>query len=63
MKQRWTEQELVAYWDLTEPEKQLLEQRTERGRLGLAVMLKFFQLEGRFPRYHKEVPLLGLRTR
>lgn len=60
MKQRWTEPELVAHWTLTESEKQLLEQRTARGRLGLAVMLKFFQLEGRFPRYHKEVPLLAL---
>ncbi len=60
MKQRWTEQELVAHWVLTEAEKPLLKQRTERSRLGLAVMLKFFQLEGRFPRYHKEVPLLAL---
>ena len=25
--------------------------------MGLAVLLKFFQLEGRFPHYHKEVPL------
>lgn len=46
MKQRWTEQELVAHWTLTEPERQLLEQRTARGRLGLAVLLKFFQFEG-----------------
>ena len=28
--------------------------------MGLAVLLKFFQLEGRFPLYHKEVPLLAL---
>ena len=27
------------------------------GQLGLAVLLKFFQVEGRFPHYHKEVPL------
>ena len=37
--------------------KQLCEQRTQQGRLGLAVLLKFFQLEGRFPHDPKEVPL------
>lgn len=57
MKQRWNEQELIQHWTLTETEKPLLEQRTERGRLGLAVLLKFFQIEGRFPLYHKEAPL------
>jgi hypothetical protein len=57
MKQRWNEQELIQHWTLTEAEKPLLEQRTERGRLGLAVLLKFFQIEGRFPLYHKEAPL------
>ena len=60
MKQHWNAQELVEFWTLRESEKQLLDQRTERGRLGLAVMLKFFQLEGRFPFYHKEVPLLAV---
>ena len=34
MKQNWTEQELVEFWTLTDSEKQLLEQRTESGRLG-----------------------------
>ena len=60
MKQRWNDRELVVYWTLVDGEQQLLEQKTERGRLGLAVLLKFFQLEGRFPLYHKEVPLLAL---
>ena len=60
MKQHWNEQELVESWTLTAAEKQLLYQRTERGRLGLAVMLKFFQHEGRFPLYHKEPPLLAV---
>ena len=38
-------------------EKQLSDQRTEQGRFGLAVLLKFFLLEGWFLHYHKEVPL------
>lgn len=57
MKQYWSEGEIIEFWTLTDVERQLSDQRTQRGRLGLAVLLKFFQLEGRFPYYHKEVPL------
>jgi hypothetical protein len=56
MKQNWTERELVEFWTLSDSEKQLLEQRTESGRLGYAVLIKFFQIEGRFPLYNKEAP-------
>lgn len=59
MKQHWNERELAEFWTLTDSEKRLLFQRTEQGRLGLAVMLKFFQIESRFPLYPKEVPLLA----
>ena len=50
MKQCWSGSELAQFWSLSSDEKQLSDQRTQQGRLGLAVMLKFFQLEGRFPR-------------
>jgi hypothetical protein len=49
MKQRWCDEELVECWTLTETEWQLIDQRSERGRLGFTVLLKFFQIEGRFP--------------
>ena len=35
---------------------ELLTNRTDRSRLGLAILLKFFQMEGRFPRDRKEIP-------
>ena len=57
MKQCWSSSELGRFWSLSSGEQQLSDQSTQQGRLGLAVMLKFFQLEGRFPHYHKEVPL------
>ena len=57
MKQCWSSTELAQFWSLSGDEKQLSDQRTQQGRLGLAILLKFFQLEGRFPHYHKEVPL------
>lgn len=60
MKQHWHEQELAEQWTLTEDEQQLLKQRTERGQMGFAVCLKFLQIEGRFPAYHREVPWLAV---
>ena len=57
MKQCWSGGELAEFWTLSSAEKRFSDQRTRQGRLGLAVLLKFFQLEGRFPHYHKEVPL------
>ena len=56
MKQNWNEGELIECWTLTEAEKKLLQQRTQRNRLGFAILLKFFQVEGRFPNFNKEVP-------
>ena len=49
MKQCWSERDLAEFWTLSGDEKQLSEQRTQQGRMGLAVLLKFFQLEVRFP--------------
>lgn len=39
-------------------EMALLENKSEENRLGFAVLLKFFQLEARFPRAKHEVPKL-----
>jgi len=61
MKQCWSSSELDQFWSLSSGERQLSDQRTQQGRLGLAVMLKFFQVEGRFPHYHKEVPLPAVK--
>ena len=57
MKQCWSASELAEFWTLSGDERQLSDQRTQQGRLGLAVLLKFLQVEGRFPHYHKEVPM------
>jgi hypothetical protein len=60
MKRHWHEQELAERWSLTHDEFELLQNCTERSRLGFAVLLKFFQVEGRFPSEQKEVPTLAL---
>ena len=60
MKRHWDEQELAEHGSLTHDEFELLRNRTERSRIGFAVLLKFFQVEGRFPSDRKEVPAVAL---
>jgi len=56
MKRCWNEQELAEHWTLFEAEAHLLANRTDRCRIGVAVLLKYFQLNGRFPRQHRDLP-------
>ena len=56
MKRCWDEQDLIEHWTLISAERALLANRTERGNIGVAVLVKFFQLNGRFPHHHKDVP-------
>jgi TnpA family transposase len=56
MKQCWDEQELIEHWTIHQAEQGLLANRTDRGSIGVAVLLKFFQLSGRFLNHHKDVP-------
>ncbi len=60
MKRHWDEHELAERWSLTHDELVLIRNRTERSRLGFAILLKFFQAEGRFPNERKEVPAVAL---
>ena len=56
MKRYWSTQELREHWSLSVEERSLLAKKTPRSQLGFAVLLKFFQLERRFPRDRREVP-------
>ena len=46
VKRHWNEEELEAHWLLTAEERTLMAGRTDHGRLGFAVMLKFHQYQG-----------------
>ncbi len=56
MRHFWTEEELTEHFTLTHEEHELLKGKHEETKLGFAVLLKFFQYEGRFPTKHQEVP-------
>ena len=60
MKRHWTAQELEDRWSLSATELALLAEKTTHNKLGFALLLKFFQLENRFPGGHSEIPRVVL---
>lgn len=56
MRRGWEPQELIDCWTLLEGDQRLVGNKTGASRLGFALLLKFFELEGRFPEGPDEVP-------
>jgi len=56
MRQDWTPEELVDEWTLEQGDRELVGNKSGATRLGFALLLKFFQIEGRIPTYAEEVP-------
>jgi hypothetical protein len=56
MQREWTQDELIEHWTLAPGEHLLLMNKSGPGRLGFAALLKFFQVEARFPAAKSEVP-------
>jgi TnpA family transposase len=61
LKVSWTEDDLAAEWLLQPAELNLLRGRRDVTRLGFAMQLKFFQMEGRFPTGPKEFANLAVQ--
>ena len=57
MKRAWHPEELVEHWTIVPGEWPLIEHKHGATRLGFAVLLKFFQYAGSFPRAPQDVPL------
>lgn len=57
MRQRWEIDELIESWTLAPNDLRLVANKTGATRLGFAVLLKFFELEARFPASSAEVPV------
>ena len=57
MKQQWAPQELIDHWMLTDLEKTLVNQyHTDPNRIACALLLKYFQREGKFPQRKQDIP-------
>lgn len=57
MKRLWTNDDLVAQWTLQRDELDLVAYKEGANRLGFALLLKYFQIDGRFPRQKHDVPV------
>jgi Tn3 transposase DDE domain/Domain of unknown function (DUF4158) len=56
VRRRWDFEDLVRLWTLTDADRELVSNKYVMSRLGFALMLRFFQIEGRFPRHVGEIP-------
>jgi hypothetical protein len=56
MKQSWHPDELARNWTLLSDERAWLAHKTGASRLAFAVLLKAFQLDGRFPERPEDIP-------
>ncbi len=56
MKIFWTEQELIENFTFIQNELDFLKGKTKPSQMGFAVLLKFFALEGKFPRCRADIP-------
>lgn len=57
MKRAWSQDELAEQWTLQPDERAFVDSsKTDHTRVGAALLLKWFQQEGRFPRYRNEIP-------
>ncbi len=56
VRQEWLPEDLIEFWTLVEADWKLVGNKTGATRLGFSVLLKFYEIEGRFPSYAEEIP-------
>ncbi|MGW7824432.1 DUF4158 domain-containing protein [Streptomyces puniciscabiei] len=56
MRQEWSPEDVVACWTLVDSDWDLVANKTGPTRLGFCLVLKYFELEGRFPQSVEEIP-------
>lgn len=56
MQREWQPEELIASWTLIDRDWELLANKSGATRLGFALLLRFFDLEARFPAHPGELP-------
>ncbi len=56
MRREWELDDLVDSWTLVDADRELIANKHGATKLGFCLLLKFFEIEGRFPRHAGEVP-------
>ncbi|MGJ6969700.1 hypothetical protein ACSDR0_48280 [Streptosporangium sp. G11] len=60
MRAEWEPDELIGSWTPVEGDWKLIKNKSGATRQGFALMLKFYEIEGRFPAYSKKVPQVAI---
>jgi Domain of unknown function (DUF4158) len=56
VRREWSSEDLIASWTLIDDDWRLVGNKSGATRLGFALILKFFEIEARFPRSADEFP-------
>jgi len=56
VRQEWSPEDVVACWTLVDGDWDLVSNKSGPTRLGFCLMLKFFEIAGRFPEFIEEFP-------
>jgi hypothetical protein len=56
LRREWDTEDLIACWTLLDGDRMLVGNKRGPTRLGFVLVLKFFELEARFPRHAGEIP-------
>ena len=56
MKRKWNNAELSEHWTLSPDEMREVKKRKRANRLGFALLLKYFEIKGRFPEKKHQIP-------
>jgi hypothetical protein len=57
VRQEWEPEDLIEVWTLLEEDQERLRNKSGASRLGFALLLKFFEVEARFPEDAGEIPV------
>jgi hypothetical protein len=61
MRREWSPKELIESWTLLGQDWTLVGNKSGPTRLGFALLLKFFEIEARFPRSADELPPMAVK--
>lgn len=56
MRREWSPEQLIECWTLGDSDRSLLRNKSGASRLGFSLLLKYFELDARFPRHAGDVP-------
>ncbi|WP_327248387.1 DUF4158 domain-containing protein [Streptomyces sp. NBC_01320] len=56
MRQDWEPEDLIEVWTLLEDDMKRVRNKSGANRLGFTLLLKFFEVEARFPETAREIP-------